>query len=535
MILSKASPKQTYALVVGIEKYEAGSKWDLDGPVNDARRFTDWLCSKEVPPENIFLFLSPLDKNRELVEKQDLSVQAATQHNLSNVIKDILPQKKGDLLYLFWGGHGFISPTEERKLFYADAKAPSWRHLELDSLLKALRTGSFRGFRQQICFIDACATYGRNEQELHRQMPNLRGDTFNGTHPRPECNQFVLFAAKLGEVARNHAERKTGLLSEAIHEELAQDSANCWPPDMEELAVRIKRRLNYAKQTPVYWWHRGWSGDEDTAYEVISSSSTVGERYEIIQQLGSGELGDTYLAKDLHLHNKPQCVVKKFRSQYSPNASQLFEREAKVLDQLNRHDQIPSLLACFKDKDGDFYVVHQFIEGQNLSDELIDGQQWSNSQVIKMLQDILQILGFIHQHQVIHRHINPYNLIRRSSDGKMVLINFGGIKEISTGLTRTISGSKTQEYYTPPEQATGQPRFCSDIYAVGIIGIQALTGLNPKQFKFNGDMEFVWRDKAQVSPKFANILDKMVRYNFKVRYQSAEEALQALLDLEASE
>ncbi|NER94767.1 MAG: protein kinase [Symploca sp. SIO1B1] len=262
------------------------------------------------------------------------------------------------------------------------------------------------------------------------------------------------------------------------------------------------------------------------------TSLTVGGRYKIIQQLGNGEFGDTYLAEDLHFPSKPRCVIKQLRSQCSQTARRSFDREAKVLYQLNSHDQIPNLLAHFED--GDFYLVHQFIEGQTLSHELIDTQPWSNPQVINMLQDILQILAFIHQHQVIHRHINPKNLIRRSSDNKIVLINFGGIKEISTGQTRTFAETQT-EGYMPPEQGSGLVRFCSDIYAVGIIGIQAITGLNPKQFKLNGDGDIVWHDKVQISPKFADILDKMVRYNFKVRYQSAADALQALLDLEASE
>lgn len=260
--------------------------------------------------------------------------------------------------------------------------------------------------------------------------------------------------------------------------------------------------------------------------------TTLCERYRITEHLGRGEFSETYLAEDLHYPGNPQCVVKRLKSQSSETATREFEREAMALRQLGNHDQIPSLLAYFE-KDGDFYLIHQFIEGHDLSQDLIEGQPWIEPQVIELLQDTLNILMFVHQQNVIHRDIKPQNLIRRSSDNNIVLINFGAVKQISTGQTKTYAD--TDEGYRSPEQAIGMPRLCSDIYAVGILGIQALTKLPPKKLKVDpttGDI--VWRDKAQVSSKLVNILDNMVRYDFKARYPSAAEALQALQGLNTS-
>jgi len=80
----------------------------------------------------------------------------------------------------------------------------------------------------------------------------------------------------------------------------------------------------------------------------------------------------------------------------------------------------------------------------------------------------------------------------------------------------------------PSEQASGKPELCSDVYAVGMIGISALTGIMPNQLPEDSHTgEVIWRDRVQVNPKLADILDKMVRYNFSQRYRDAAEALEA--------
>jgi serine/threonine protein kinase len=256
-------------------------------------------------------------------------------------------------------------------------------------------------------------------------------------------------------------------------------------------------------------------------------------RFEIVKHLGSGGSGDTYLAVDLDLPGQPHCVVKHFHPKdpnpaILPIAKSLFDREAEVLYQLgNDHDQIPRLFAHFHE-DGDFYLVQEFIDGHALTQEILPGQRLSENAVLNLLKEILEVLVFVHQHNIIHRDIKPQNLMRRYSDQKIVLIDFGSIKKIGAlGAGLTISVGTPG--YMPSEQAKGKPKLCSDIYAVGMIGIQALTGIIPEQLQEDPNTgEVIWRDQASVSDALADILDTMIRDRFSQRYHSAAEALQAL-------
>ncbi len=267
----------------------------------------------------------------------------------------------------------------------------------------------------------------------------------------------------------------------------------------------------------------------------------VGGRYQIVSPLGGGGFGQTYLAIDTHLPGRPQCVVKHLKPRLTDTlsletAQRLFETEAQVLYRLNGYSQVPRLLAHFEE-DREFYLVQEFIPGANLSQEVVLGRQVSQEAVIALLQDILEILVHVHQHNIIHRDIKPSNLIRRAVDGRVVLIDFGAVKQISNQViqvhshtTRTIAiGSPG---YMPSEQMAGKPRFCSDLYAVGMLGIQALTSLHPKDCPEDPRTgEVMWRDRVpEVTPALADVLDKMVRYDFRQRYPTA---LEALTDLNA--
>lgn len=260
-------------------------------------------------------------------------------------------------------------------------------------------------------------------------------------------------------------------------------------------------------------------------------------RYKIIKLLGSGGFSNTYLAEDLDLPNHPVCVVKHLKPKdSSPRVLQisrrLFDSEAQTLYRLgNNQDQIPRLFAHFEEK-GEFYLVQEFIDGEDLSREIIPGKRFSESEVTKLLQDILEVLAVVHQQNIIHRDIKPQNLMRRL-DGKIVLIDFGAVKEISTLVMNTQGQSSFTVAigtpgYMPSEQANSDPKFSSDIYAVGMLGIQALTGLQPHELpKDPTNGEIIWRNWTNVSSKLAKILTKMVSYHFNQRYRTAAEALQA--------
>lgn len=261
---------------------------------------------------------------------------------------------------------------------------------------------------------------------------------------------------------------------------------------------------------------------------------TLKNRFKIVKLLARGGSGDTYLAIDLDLPGQPHCVVKHFYPKHPhpaviPIAKTLFNREAESLYQLgNKNNQIPTLFAHFHE-DGDFYLVQEFIDGYDLTQEITPGKPLSEEAVFNLLKDILEVLLFVHQHKIVHRDIKPQNIMRRHSDQKIVLIDFGSIKKVGIrGATLTITVGTPG--YMPSEQAKGKPKLSSDIYAVGMIGIQALTGLTPEQLQEDPDTgEVIWRDKVQVSERLADILDTMVRERHSQRYQSAAEALQALI------
>ncbi|NJR51890.1 MAG: tetratricopeptide repeat protein [Leptolyngbyaceae cyanobacterium CSU_1_3] len=265
----------------------------------------------------------------------------------------------------------------------------------------------------------------------------------------------------------------------------------------------------------------------------------LGGRYQLIEQLGAGGFGQTFIAQDVHLPGHPHCVLKRLQPQITDpeglqTAKRLFDAEAQALYQLGSHDQIPRLLAHFEHEQ-EFYLAQELVVGQTLSKELIAGQPWTEAQVVVLLQDLLGILRFVHQQGVIHRDIKPANLMRRHSDQRLVLIDFGAVKQVSTQLTSTRSGA-TQTIaigtpgYMPNEQLAGTPRFSSDVYAVGMVGIHALTGLSPKLLPDDSDTgETLWRQEApQVSDGLAAVLDTMIRYDFRARYAQAAEALAAI-------
>jgi serine/threonine protein kinase len=262
----------------------------------------------------------------------------------------------------------------------------------------------------------------------------------------------------------------------------------------------------------------------------------LGSRYKVLEYIAMGGFGKTYLAEDILLPEKDHCVVKQlYPSSEDPEflaiARRLFKTEASTLHLLGDHDQIPKLLAYFEEEEK-FYLVQQYIAGQTLEKELDSKVVWSETQVLELLQDGLNILKFIHSNGVIHRDIKPDNLIRRNEDGKFVLVDFGTVKEVLKGQTNIdLTVAVGTQGYMPTEQARGKPRPTSDLYALGIICIQALTGTFPLDLEEDPEGEIIWESLANVSPQLAKILTQMTRYHFKDRYQSAMEVLQALNSL----
>ncbi|MDZ4786808.1 MAG: serine/threonine-protein kinase [bacterium] len=265
-------------------------------------------------------------------------------------------------------------------------------------------------------------------------------------------------------------------------------------------------------------------------------------RYRLVQSLGAGGFSQTYIAEDTRRPGSPVCVVKHLKStasspQFLDMSRRLFLKEAEALEKLGNFDRIPRLLAYFEEG-GEFYLVQELIEGSTLSSEMPPGCHWLESAVIELLQDCLTTLEFVHSYNVIHRDVKPDNIIRRQSDRKLVLVDFGTVKETNTQVNESIGEAPNTigigTYgYMPVEQIRGKPRKSSDIYALGIICIQALTGIMPMELEEDVNTEeLIWQNHAeQASNELKSILAKMVCYQSKNRYQSASEALEAIQPL----
>ena len=272
------------------------------------------------------------------------------------------------------------------------------------------------------------------------------------------------------------------------------------------------------------------------------NNQIIGGRYAILRQLGAGGWGKTYLAEDLQRLGS-HCVIKQLiNTHHNPGilkkAQELFEREGKTLIQLGNHPQIPFLFAYFEENN-EFYLIEEYIEGESFAQELESKGQLDENLVIDFLMDTLIILKYVHGNGIIHRDLKPDNIMRRQSDQKFVLIDFGGVKEVfnnnclnqpSPNLLTQISTTG----YTPQEQVNGYPEFNSDIYALGMTAIRALTGVEPRDLERNRKNKSVnWKEsRIKVSSRLSNVIDKMIQENSEDRYQRVEEVLS---DLSATE
>jgi eukaryotic-like serine/threonine-protein kinase len=267
-------------------------------------------------------------------------------------------------------------------------------------------------------------------------------------------------------------------------------------------------------------------------------------RYRIQKSISTGNFQETYLAVDEVLgystlqgrgYAKDSKIVVKHLKPQSKDpeilklAQELFEKEAKILKGLGQiTDRTPKLYDRFEEESG-FYLIQEFIDGRSLDEEL--GQtKLSEVQTFKLLQEILTGLEEIHSENVIHRDIKPENIIRRSRDNKLVFVDFGAIEAICKPTKiQMLKGIDIGSLgYTAREQSIGKPEFSSDIYAVGAIGLQCLTGRHPTDLLDNNTSEFKWAQFCQVSDRAAQILFKMVSVNHLDRYQNATEARQEI-------
>ncbi|MDF5712009.1 MAG: CHASE2 domain-containing serine/threonine-protein kinase [Nostoc sp. S4] len=326
--------------------------------------------------------------------------------------------------------------------------------------------------------------------------------------------------------------------------------------EQKEIAQRVQEHQQLIIELQALLRQRGDTSNEaptviaDSIGQEIALGTLLNNRYRITEGLGSGGFSNTYLAEDIKRPGNPQCVVKQLRPprqdiEYLNVVRRLFDAEAEILETLGKHPQIPQLLAFFEEN-RQFSLVQEFIRGHAIDKELTSDVRLKQTEVVEMLKEVLQVLVFVHSYGVIHRDIKPSNLIRRESDGHIVLIDFGAVKQIHPQQQENQTISIGTPSYAPSEQMSGLPKLNSDIYALGIMGIQALTGVDPRVFRRdtntgeviiqtepngNTDVWRSWRELAEVTNELVIILNKMVHFDFTQRYQSAAEVLKILESL----
>ena len=265
----------------------------------------------------------------------------------------------------------------------------------------------------------------------------------------------------------------------------------------------------------------------------------IRERYSLVKRLSINGLVQTFLAQDLHAPGHPDCIVQQLQvpAEYAtqlPAVRQLFQTEAKGFSRLEPHDCIPPLLAHFEEN-GEFYIVREKVEGHTLAEELASPVPWPDQKVVALLNDLLSTLDYLHQNRIVHLNLQPSNLIRRREDARLVMSNFGAFQQTSARIITPGPGIGTPPLfhtspYMPDEQIAGHPDPSSDIYAVGLIAIQALTGRSPEAIPAHPQTrELYWHSLASLRhPALLALLDYLVRYNARTRCQTAFEALAAL-------
>ncbi|KJH72337.1 protein kinase domain-containing protein [Aliterella atlantica] len=273
--------------------------------------------------------------------------------------------------------------------------------------------------------------------------------------------------------------------------------------------------------------------------------TTLNGRYQIIQVLGHGGFGETFLAEDTYLPSHRRCVIKQLKpSDENQQMHQVvqqkfqqerFQREAATLEKLGEVNvQIPKLYAYFAENE-QFYLVQEWIQGPTLTDIVTATGKMSEIDVQNILVSLLCVLDRVHSAGIIHRDIKPDNIILRSSNNEPVLIDFGAVKE--TVATVINSQGKTDRSiivgtpgFMAPEQAAGRPIYASDLYSLGLTAIYMLTGRHPQELNLDSETgEVLWHEYVEdISKDLIAILDRAITYHPRDRYTTAQKMLEAL-------
>ncbi|PZV09505.1 MAG: serine/threonine protein kinase, partial [Leptolyngbya sp.] len=281
--------------------------------------------------------------------------------------------------------------------------------------------------------------------------------------------------------------------------------------------------------------------------EAGQGERLLGGHYRVLRQLSRGSFGDTYLAEDTHRFQE-LCVLKEFNPQVPgklalDKAQTLFEREASILYQIN-HPQVPRFRELLRDE-GRLFLVQDYVEGPSYR-ELLDrrravGERFSEAEGVQFLMQTLPLLQYLHSIGIVHRDISPDNLIQRNADGRPVLIDFGGVKQLVVNVRYQLGVAQPYQAtdgtitrlgtvgYAPEEQLeSGQVSPATDLYALGMTTLVLLTGKEPDALYDDRRDRWAWPEQVELSATLSQVLTQLVAHDPGDRYQSAGQALAAL-------
>ena len=274
-------------------------------------------------------------------------------------------------------------------------------------------------------------------------------------------------------------------------------------------------------------------------------------RYLPVDVLGQGVFGTAFLARDFDSPTRRRCVVKLFQPPVTLTADQLstaqrlFAKEAIVLERLGlQHPQIPNLYAYFpllvanplnNQSEELFYLVQEFIDGEDLEKVLNSKGKFSESDVVDVLKAMLNVLDFVHSNGAIHRDVKPSNIMK-GRNSKLSLLDFGAVKEVTapTGVQRGPTTICSPEYAPPEQIMNGTVDQTSDLYALAASCVVLLTDKNSSELRDSISNRWQWRSHVQVSKGLGNLLDRMLQPNPRDRYPSAQAVLADLLGSNAA-
>jgi len=254
----------------------------------------------------------------------------------------------------------------------------------------------------------------------------------------------------------------------------------------------------------------------------------IHEVYRLVKQISQGGFYQTFLAVDESQFPPIPCVVYQVSSRYQ--RLEIFQFQVQKLTELGKHPQIPTLITHFIENEY-YYLIQEFIDGDNLAGLLAKQGSFNETQIWQVLKGLLPVIRFIHDHRIIHRNIQPENIILRSINqnqdllDNLVLVDFANMKFANLNEDKdNLVGSPE---YISPEQAQGKAVFASDLYSLGVTCIYLLTQISPFELFDVTNNRWVWRDYLihEISEHLGQTLDKLVKFDLQERWQSADQLI----------